>query len=60
MANFSANDIEYLKLAILQNTQGLLANDWLNPHEKNYDQIVEYATELALEQLKQINQLIEI
>lgn len=55
--NYKLEEKRFLESCIISNTNGLLASDWYNPSEPNYNQIVTFASDLALEQLKKRNEL---
>lgn len=55
--NYKIEEKRFLESAIISNTNGLLASDWFNPAEPNYEQITAFALYLALEQLKKRNEL---
>ena len=57
MKNYKIEEKRFLESAILSNSQGLLSADWLIGHEPNYEQITTFSVNLALEQLKQRNEL---
>jgi len=57
MKSYKIDEKRFLESAILSNTQGLLCSDWFNPSEPNYNQITSFSVSLALEQLKQRNEL---
>ena len=55
--NYKIEEKRFLESCIISNTNGLLASDWFNPSEPNYQQITSFASDLALEQLKKRNEL---
>ena len=55
--NYKLEEKRFLENCIISNTNGLLASDWFNPSEPNYNQITTFASDLALQQLKQRNEL---
>lgn len=57
MKTYKLDEKKFLDSALISNVQGILAEGWLNPHEKNYEQITSFAIELSLEMLKQRNEL---
>lgn len=57
MKNYKIEEKRFLESAILSNSQGLISANWLIGHESNYEQITAFSVNLALEQLKQRNEL---
>ena len=57
MKSFKLDEKKFLEQSMISNVQGLLASDWLAPHEPNYEQIVSFSKNLSLEMLKQRNEL---
>lgn len=55
--NYKLDEKRFLETCIISNSNGFLASDWFNPSEPNYNQIVTFASDLALEQLKKRNEL---
>lgn len=55
--NYKIEEKRFLESCIISNTNGLLASDWFNPSEPNYNQIATFASDLALEQLKIRNEI---
>lgn len=55
--NYKIDEKRFLESCIISNTNGLLASDWFNPSEPNYNQISDFSVSLALEQLKFRNEL---
>lgn len=55
--NYKIEEKRFLESAIISNVNGLLASDWFNPSEPNYNQIADFASDLALEMLKKRNEL---
>jgi len=55
--NYKIEEKRFLESCIISNTNGLLASDWFNPSEPNYEKITTFASDLALEQLKKRNEL---
>jgi hypothetical protein len=55
--SYKIEEKRFLESCIISNTNGLLASDWFNPSEPNYNQIADFSVSLALEQLKFRNEL---
>lgn len=55
--NYKIEEKRFLESCMISNMQGLLASDWLVPHEPNYETLTTYCKNLALEQLKQRNEM---
>jgi len=55
--NYKIDEKRFLEPCIISNMQGLLSADWFTAHEPNYEQLASFSKNLALEQLKQRNEL---